>query len=294
GHPYPLCAAVDLRLPDPERAITPTLPSSRGRRGMALSGGSFPEQSEQAPLFGGKLVGIGIIFLVDGLEATGKVGGDHRGMDVALLRDGGRITELVGDPGDGANELLLGPARIRRSARLAEESSREDRPGPGAEILGAEILTADLSQVVVDVGRIDGLHLALVVDALEELLPGDVEKPLDDPRHAAVVEFDAVVLAALAAKGEADLGPDDVDVSVAQGRQPIGAVFPPVLVVPDPDPRLLQQANHGCQHLLPRQAGLLEVSVGALADLRKRLRKGEHAIVLDRVADLAPAGVIAI
>src|SRR5438132_5061173 len=215
-------------------------------------------------------------------------------MDVALLRDRGRVAELVGDPGNGTDQLFLGRTRIHRTGRLTQESRGEDGAGPGAEILGREILAGDLLQVLVDVSRVDGLDLAVAVDALEELLSRDFEEPLDDSRHPAVVQFDRVLLPTLTPEGEADLGADDVDVPVAQRRQPVGAVLLSVLVIPDADSGVFQQADDGREHLLPWQAGPFEVAVGLFADLRQRLGEGEHAVVLDRVTDLAPTKVVAI
>src|ERR1700730_2801662 len=103
-----------------------------------------------------------------------------------------------------------------------------------------------------------------------------------------------MVLPTLAAERESDFGPYHTDVTVAQCRQPVRAVFLPVLIIADPDPRLFQEADDGRQYLLPRQTVVLEITVGALADLRECLGKGEHGIVLNRVADLAPPRAIAI
>ena len=108
------------------------------------------------------------------------------------------------------------------------------------------------------------------------------------------MELDGVLLATLAAKGESDLGADDVDVPVAQRGQPVGPVLLAVLIIPDADSRIFQQADDAREHLLPRQSGSFEVAVRLFADLRQRLGKGEHAVVLDRVADLAPMRVVAI
>src|SRR2546429_4045199 len=215
-------------------------------------------------------------------------------MDVALLRHRGRVAELVGNPGDGTDQLLLGRTRICRAGRLTQESRGEDGAGPGAEILGREILAGDLVQVLVDVCRVDGLYLAVAIDVLEELLSGDLEEPLDDSRHPAVVELDRMLLATLAPEGESDLGADDVDVPVAQRCQSIRAILFSILVIPDADSGVFEQANDGREHFLPWQAGSFEVTVGVFADFRQRLGEGEHAVVLDGVADLAPAGGVAI
>src|SRR5262249_13288347 len=48
------------------------------------------------------------------------------------------------------------------------------------------------------------------------------------------------------------------------------------------------------QHLFTRQPGPAKVGVGALTNLRQRLRKDHQSSVLDLVADLAPLRVIAI
>ena len=80
----------------------------------------------------------------------------------------------------------------------------QDGPGPGAEVLGGELLAGDLAEVVVHVGRVDRVGLAVVVDVLEEFLAGQVAAALDDPGEPAVVQVDRVLDAALAPEPEPD------------------------------------------------------------------------------------------
>ena len=69
-----------------------------------------------------------------------------------------------------------------------------------------------------------------------------------------------MLLAALAAEGEADGGALDLGVAVAQGGQAEGVVGARVLLVADADERGLQQPHHRGQHLLARQPLAAEVA----------------------------------
>ena len=62
---------------------------------------------------------------------------------------------------------------------------------------------------------VDVVLVAVVVEVLEELVAGDVFATLDDVGEAPVLEADGVVDAALALKGEGDLGAVHLDVLVA-------------------------------------------------------------------------------
>src|SRR5205823_649950 len=101
-------------------------------------------------------------------------------------------------------------------------------------------------------------------------------------------------LAAFATKAEVDVRPDHLDMAVSQGGQSERAVLFSILLVADADSRLLEEPDDRGQHLLQRHAGPFQIAVGVLADLWQGGGEGQHPVVLDRVADLAPARVIAI
>src|SRR6185503_13169592 len=107
-------------------------------------------------------------------------------------------------------------------------------------------------------------------------------------------DVDLAHLASLAAEPEGDAGPVDLDVALAHGRQPEGLVLARVLVVPDADARLVEQADDRRHDAGLAQRAPRHVPVDLPPDPRKRLAEGDHAAVLDLVPHRAPARVVAV
>src|SRR5947207_10674267 len=187
-------------------------------------------------------------------------------MDVAFLAYRRSVAELVGHPCDGTDELFLGATGVR----------------------------SDVAQVCVHVGRVDRLRLTTLVQKLEELLTGDLEESLNDPRQPPVLEVDPMQLAAFAPKAEMHVRADHFGMSVSQGRQSERTVLLSILLVADPDSGLLSAADDRRKHLLSRHTGPFQVAVRLLADLRQGRSKGQHPVVLDGIANLAPARMISV
>src|SRR5437867_5181796 len=101
-------------------------------------------------------------------------------------------------------------------------------------------------------------------------------------------------LAAFATKAEVDVRSDHLDMAVSQRGQSERAVLFSILLVADADSGLLEEPDDRGQHLLQRHPGPFQVAVRLLADLWQGRCEGQHPVVLDRIADLAPARVIAI
>ena len=138
----------------------------------------------------------------------------------------------------------------------AERARREHRAGPGAEVLGREVLAGDLAQVGVHVGRVDRLPLAVVVDVLEQLVARQVAAALDDARRAAVVGGRSRA-PCRSCRGTRSGRWTPFDRrrggrAASSGRTSCSAR---VLVVADADQRLLEQLHDRGEHLLARQAG---------------------------------------
>ena len=116
-----------------------------------------------------------------------QVGVEHGRVDVAPAADRRRVAEPLGDASRSrATTCVLGLGlRRRRGSNPGAPCGGQDGAGPGAEVLGGEVLAGDLAQVGVDVGRADRLRLAVVVEVLEQLLPGQVLAALDDRAPAA-------------------------------------------------------------------------------------------------------------
>ncbi len=96
---------------------------------------------------------------------------------------------------------------------------RQQGAGPGAEVLGGEIIRGDLAEVLVDVARVDRLGLPGLVDELKQVLARQIPTAFHQAGDPPVGEGDLVILAALAAEAEANLRAIDPDVAILQGGQ---------------------------------------------------------------------------
>jgi hypothetical protein len=85
----------------------------------------------------------------------------------------------------------------------------------------------------------------------------------------------------------------DVDVARAQGGQAEGLVGARIFLIADTHHRQLQQVHDGGQHFFAGQARQLHARDGG-ADGGQGVAKAEHALVLDVVAHLAPARMVAV
>src|SRR4051812_19710378 len=220
------------------------------------------------------------------------VSGEDGRMNVGLAADRLRISETRRHAGDRRHHVALGFG-LRLEAREPGQRLRgEHRAGPRAEVLGGEVVAADLAQIPVHVVGADRLALAVVVDVLEQFVAGEIAAGLDDLREARVVELDGVRDAALAAEFEAHLAAADLGVPIAHRRQSDRAVGAGVLFVADANQRLLEELHRGGEDLLARQPLLPHVSRSAPADLAERLGERRQAAVLHVVTHLAELGVI--
>jgi len=89
----------------------------------------------------------------DGIEhGAAEVDFEDGGVDVALAADGGGVAEAVGHGLDGLDDVLFGLGFGFEGLELAQEHGGEDGAGPGAEVLGGEVLAGDLLEILIDVG----------------------------------------------------------------------------------------------------------------------------------------------
>src|SRR5207247_2224651 len=116
--------------------------------------------------------------------------------------------------------------------------------------------------------RLDRVAPTVVVEILEQDLPGDLLALLDDPRHAAVVQLDHRFLARLAREAEAHGTALQLRVPIAQRGQPEGAVLTPILLVANADRGPFEERHDCCQHLRARQSALLEILLDSPPDAR--------------------------
>jgi hypothetical protein len=105
-----------------------------------------------------------------------------------------------------AQHLLRAGLRRGRFA-FVQRQRRHHGAGPGAEVLRRDVAASDLAQVGVDVGGGDAPHLAVLVQVLEQLLPGQLLAGAHDLRDAAIAHLQLPGLAALALELEAQPAP---------------------------------------------------------------------------------------
>lgn len=86
----------------------------------------------------------------------------------------------------------------------------------------------------------------------------------------------------------------DLDVFVAQGREPERTVQFLVRVVPDPDVRVLYEFYDKRDHLFVRKPFSVQVFLDLLPDGRKCFGKAAQAVKLRLVADLIPIRMVAV
>src|ERR1043165_6543589 len=169
-----------------------------------------------------------------------------------------RVPELLGRRVDGALELPLA-LRLARTLSLHRQRDRaEERPGPGAEVLGREVVADDGLDVLVDVAV---LHVAefLAVDEREELLR---------LHHLHVLRADR--------------------------RQAVRRLRLRTLVVADAEEALVDEADDRGEHALAIELAAAEIGADAAAQLRQRLAELDDAAELLLLAPGAEAVVVAV
>src|SRR5208283_2710412 len=140
-------------------------------------------------------------------------------MNITFAADGGRIAEPLGNFLDSRLYVAPGLRSAIENRAFAERGRSHDRPRPGAKILGRNIGSRNLAQIIVDVARVDGVRLAILVLVLQQFLSRQLLAGSNDPGDAAIFQRQRPFLAALAAKLETYLRPFHPGVAIAQGGQ---------------------------------------------------------------------------
>ena len=183
-------------------SFMPPAPGVRPRRcasgpvphpGRAAAGAPRPRpppRRRRSPAAGASLLRRGDQRVAD---AAVEIRLEHRRVDVAASRDGGRVAQDVGRLADRLDDVLarlaLGLARLERQQRTV----REHGPGPRPEVLRRDVSARDLAQVRVDVLGADVADLAVLVDVLEQLLAGQLLAAPDDARQPPVPEVTSCI-----------------------------------------------------------------------------------------------------
>jgi hypothetical protein len=139
----------------------------------------------------------------------------HGWSDIAFPTDGRSISESIGDLGDRICKLL--PPPIRPLASLAAENlCRQNGSRPGSKVLGGEVTTSDLLEIIIHVRRGHRVPFAALIPVLEKRLPRQVPTPANDSNQALVVDEARMALSALASELESHGAAAKVGMSIAQ------------------------------------------------------------------------------
>lgn len=97
----------------------------------------------------------------------------HGGMDVAFAADSAGVSEAGSDAVDGFDNVFLCLGLGGERFKIAQGSAGEHGAGPGAEVFRGEFVAAYLTQIIIHIGRVDGV-MSLAVFVLEQFVAGDV------------------------------------------------------------------------------------------------------------------------
>jgi hypothetical protein len=140
-------------------------------------------------------------------------------MHITRTTDGTCIAEAPGYRINGLDDVLLGFCLGCTRTTLSEGASGQDRASPRAHIFSREVLASDLSQVVIDIGRVNRLALAGGVNILKKLIAWQILAPFHNRGEATVVETHRVIYSTFATKVKLQRCPRNLHVSVPQRRQ---------------------------------------------------------------------------
>src|SRR3954449_2719123 len=206
----------------------------------------------------------------------------NRRRDVRLTRYCGCISEpLRNEPHDGCDRALLLAFRLRKpllGGTLGEVDRREERPAPGAEVLGAELLPEVDLHVVVQAGvrEVVGRALPLV---LEHARPPDLEQSPHRRREVRIHDLRANADPVLCRERQADAAAPHLHVATQERRHAVR----PVANVPlgaDPEPAQLDQPKGDRGDTLAIEFLLVEMGRHRLAERRKGVAEADELVVL--------------
>src|SRR5204862_5150922 len=86
------------------------------------------------------------------------------------------LSHLLDSAQDGLFALRLGLENLE----LLQGFGGEFCPGPCSEVLGRDFFASDLAQIVIHLGRADGVPIAIIIEVLEQLISGQISAILDN------------------------------------------------------------------------------------------------------------------
>ena len=91
-------------------------------------------------------------------------------MHITRAADDPCIAKAPGHRINGLDDVLLSFSLGRTGAALPEGTSGQDCAGPRAHVFGRKVLASELSQVIIDIGRVNRLARAGGIDVLKKLI----------------------------------------------------------------------------------------------------------------------------
>src|SRR4029453_2120414 len=127
-------------------------------------------------------------------------------MHITRAADGPCIAKALGHRINGLDNVVLSFSLGRTGTALPEGTSGQDRASPCAHVFGCKVLASELSQVVIDIGRVNRLALAGGIDVLKKLISWQLLTSFHNRGEATVVETHCVILPAFATKVKLQCG----------------------------------------------------------------------------------------
>src|SRR5438105_6186276 len=113
-------------------------------------------------------------------------------MDIAAPANRRGVAKMLSHPLDSAQNGLFALRLGVEKLELLQGFGGEFCPGPCSEILGRDFFASDLAQIVIYLRRPDGVSIAIVIEVLEQLIPGQISAVLDNTRETPVIDVGLV------------------------------------------------------------------------------------------------------
>src|SRR5436305_10595929 len=208
---------------------------------------------------------------------------DNRGRDIRLARDGGCISELLGDPLHNCRHRpLLFLFRCRKSVlrRVLREIDRgKKRAAPRPEVLGRELVPKVDLHVVVEplAGEVVELALPAVLEDARAAL--DLQQPANRFGEILVDELGTYSDARLRGKRELDAFPTDADVTPEQRRDAVRSLAG-ISLGADAEPTERNEVKRDGRNALTVELVLVEVLGHRSAQPGQAVAEANQAVVL--------------
>jgi len=141
-------------------------------------------------------------------------------VDVTFSTNRDGVSELVCDHLHNRRDVPLRLLGRRTRLAFTQCFHGKHRPRPGSKILRCKFVAGNRAKILVDIGRPDGPWLTRFIHILKQLVAWQVAQPPHDLREVGIFDADGVPAAAFSPKVEVHFRAGDLDMMIAEGRQP--------------------------------------------------------------------------